>query len=366
MPGQAASEPSVTQSMASSLMKGFDKLTGAITPKPTVTAAPDAVSLQSKGKPGPELYVRVAQLHQRADRPAEAAQNYRKALETRPDYMGALLGYARLKDRTGDVKGAHALYQQAARAHPKEAAAFNNLGLFQARHRMLDEAASSLTQAIRLQPKVVKYRNNIATLLVERGLYKEAFMHLQVVHGEAVAYYNLGFLLEKKGQIHAATLHYAVAARKNPAMVEPSQALARLQSVATRTQPPMRQGSPLRPPVPPSQQVTMPPSRSTAMPPTRQLTMPPSRSTAVPPWQSTPLPPAPQRPGLGVRQLPPAPSEQEQINRRPSRPSAPSYPQRLPPTSTGSSGNPAAAPLPSGSYRPPAIGSAPLPPLLGR
>ena len=342
MPGQTASQPSAAQSMASSLMKGFDKLTNAIMPKPTVVPATDPISLKTKSRPGPELYVRVARLNEQTGKPSEAAQNYRKALEIRPNYPGALLGYARLKDRTGDVAGAGRLYQQAAKAHPKEAAVFNNLGLFQARHRMLDQAADSLTQAVRLQPNVVKYRNNLATLLVEKGRYKDAFMHLQVVHGEAVAYYNLGFLLEKKGQIHTAALHYAVAARKNPALVESGQALARLQSMARRTQVPPAAGNPVR---------TQPPMHRGS----------PLRS-AVPPSRSTPLPPAPRRPGLDVRQLPPAPSEHEQINRTPPRLPTPSYPQRLPPTSTRSSGNPAVAPLPEGPYRPPPIGSAPLPP----
>ncbi len=307
-------------------MKGFDKLTNAITLKPTVVPAADPISLQTKAKPGPELYVRVARLNEQTGKLGGAAQNYQKALKIRPNYPGALLGYARLKDRTGDAAGANRLYRQAAKAHPKNAAVFNNLGLFQARHRMLDKAADSLAQAIRLQPKVVKYRNNLATLLVEKGRYKEAFMHLQVVHGEAVAYYNLGFLLEKKGEINKAALHYSVAARKNPALVESGQALARLQSTARRPQ------------------------------------VPPAAGPQVPPSRVAPLPPAPRRAGLGVRQLPPAPSEHEQINRKPPRLTIPSYPQRLPPTSTRSSRNPAVAPLPQRSYRPPPIGSAPLPP----
>jgi len=354
LPGQTAGPSSATQSMAASVMKGFDKLTGAIAPKPTVKKAVYPISLQTKSNPGPELYVRVARLAEQTGKPAEAAKNYRKALEIRPNYLGALLGYARLKDRTGDVPGAGRLYRQAAKTHPKEAAVFNNLGLFQVRHRMFDVAANSLTQAIRLQPRNVKYRNNLATLLVEQAKYKEAFMHLQVVHGEAVAYYNLGFLLEKKGELQPAVLHYAVAARKNPALVEAGQALARLQSVARRPQ-----ASPVRPPGPaPNKRATGPVG---TRPPMHQgyPLRPPTQSPTLPLRRSPVLPPAPDRPGPSVRQLPPAPSEQEQFGRRPP---IRSLPERLPPTSTRAPGDSDVAPLPQGAYRPPPVSSAPLPP----
>jgi tetratricopeptide (TPR) repeat protein len=218
----AASGKSWTDSITSPFKQGFDKLGKALDPKSATRQAPsedDAISLKGKGKPGPELYVAVARLYEQAGKMAEAEQQYQLALKERPNDLPAMLGYAHLKEFLGKPDEAIELYQRAAKAYPREASVHNNLGLCYARQQTrLDEAVAAMNRAVQLDPKNPLYRNNIATVLVDQGKLRDAFGHLRAVYDTAAAYYNMGYLLNKKGQPQAALQHFGLALKADPSM----------------------------------------------------------------------------------------------------------------------------------------------------
>ncbi len=219
-------------SITSPVKKGFSKIGDFFTPKPAAKAPgaeDDAISLKSKGKPGPELYVAVARLYEQSHKLADAEQQYQLALKDKPDYLPALLGYAQLKEQLGQPDEALRLYQRAAKAYPREAAVYNNMGLYYAKLGRADEAVATMTRAVALAPKNPRYRNNIATVLVDQGRLHDAFAHLQAAHGEAAAYYNMGYLLNKKGQTQAAMQHFALALKADPSMAAAQRWLEYLQ-----------------------------------------------------------------------------------------------------------------------------------------
>ena len=220
----AADNKSWMDSISSGIKQGFHKVGNALNPSPKPTAKvpgpeDDAISLKTKGKAGPELYVALARLFEQSGKLAEAEQQYQLALKEKHDDLPALLGYAQLKEQLREPDEAIRLYQQAVKSHPREAPAYNNLGLCYARLGRLDEAVAALTHAVDLAPRNPLYRNNIAMVLVDRGRLREAFMHLKEAQGEAVAYYNLGYLLNKKGDTRAAMQHFTLALRADPSMV---------------------------------------------------------------------------------------------------------------------------------------------------
>jgi tetratricopeptide (TPR) repeat protein len=217
-----SSSTSWTDSITSPFKQGFDKLGRALNPKPSAPShesEDDAISLKTKAKPGPELYVAVARLYEQAGKMGEAEVQYQLALQIQPNDLPALLGYARVKEHVGKPDEAIGLYQRAAKAHPQEAAVYNNLGLCYARQpNRLDDAITAMSRAVQLDPKNPLYRNNIATVLVDQGKPQDAFRQLCAVHEVATAYYNMGYLLHKKGQTQAATQHFALALRADPSM----------------------------------------------------------------------------------------------------------------------------------------------------
>jgi len=229
-------QQSWSSSITSSVKTGFNKIGHVFDSKSPKTPAPedDAVSLKGKAKPGPELYVAVARLYEQSGKSADAEQQYQAALTLKPDFLPALLGYARLKEQLGQTNDANSLYQRAVKAYPRQASVHNNIGLFCARQGRLDEAAAAMTLAVQLEPKNLLYRNNFATVLVDQGKFREAFLQLREVHGEAAAYYNLGYLLNKKGQTQAAMQHFALALRADPLMVPAQQWIEYLHNETTQ------------------------------------------------------------------------------------------------------------------------------------
>lgn len=179
--------------------------------------ARDPISLSHKsGPPKPEFYVSVARLEERAGNVAAAREHYQKALDMDPEHQGARLGMARFCDRQGELAEATRHYVAAVKRYPNDASALNDLGLCYARQDLFQESAATLEKAVALQPDRVLYRNNLATVLVELNRIDDALSHLEVVHGKAVAHYNLGFLLNNRGQKREALEQFERAVAADP------------------------------------------------------------------------------------------------------------------------------------------------------
>ncbi len=320
---QPADSQSWTGSIASGIKQGADKLGNLVNPKPqpsTSSPKDDPVSLKNPGKPGPELNVAVARFYQERGRPAEAAEQFQLALKANPDYLPALLGYAQLQDEVGQSEEALRLYQRAASVHPLQAPVYNNMGMFYARRGRLDEAVAAMTRAIRLEPKNPRYRNNIATVLVEQGRLAEAFGQLRDVYGDAAAYYNVGYLLNKKGQTQAALQHFELALRADPSMAPAQRWIAYLQRTTTQARLPQH---PMGTAVRITGDPTNPPRATDLPPPPSAAPKPPVARRLPPTGPNAPASDEPSLPGISYGRSDP--------------PEAPMPPPR----------NPAVRPLPS-------------------
>jgi tetratricopeptide (TPR) repeat protein len=121
-------------------------------------------------------------------------------------------------DRQGRFDEAIERYRDAVAEHPDSPAAHNDLALCYARGGRLDESVETLARAVSLKPDNELYRNNLATVLVEMGRTDEALDQQMQVHSEAVAHYNLGYLLHQRGHDAQAADQFAAALRIDPKM----------------------------------------------------------------------------------------------------------------------------------------------------
>ena len=205
--------------------KSTASVSGMFAAKPQ--SEPDATRLDAPSKKvGPEVHVAAARMMENQSNFKGAEEQYQKALKTSPNDMNTLLGLGRLYDRQGNSAEAMKFYERAVKAHGKNAVVHNDLGLCYARQKQLDKSVQCLSKAVELQPENARYRNNLATVLVEAGRPGEALAHLSRTNSEAVAHYNVGFLLHKRGQQGEAVQHLQHAISLDPSLTPAREMLA--------------------------------------------------------------------------------------------------------------------------------------------
>ena len=154
----------------------------------------------------------------------EAIAHYRKALEIKPDYVGA----------------------------------HNNLAVELAGHGRVDEAIVHYRKALEIKPACAEAHSNLGLALAGRGRVDEAIVHyrkaLEIKPDYVKAHYNLGLILAGRGQVDEAIGHYRtaldLATRQNErALAESIRGKLRLYEARTSLKP--SPGSPAETPVQP-------------------------------------------------------------------------------------------------------------------
>jgi len=195
----------------------------------------DPISLgYQSGPPNAELYLSMAQLSDQGGKADEARALYQQALVIEPANLKALLGLARLEDREGRMDEALRNYQLAAGANPKNAQVLNDLALCHARLGQLPVSLHLLNQATQYQPQKPLYRNNIAKVLIEMNRIDEAINHQAAVHPPAVAQYNVGLLLHRRGRTPEAIHFLTAATHIDPQLEAAGMLLSRINNQTTR------------------------------------------------------------------------------------------------------------------------------------
>jgi tetratricopeptide (TPR) repeat protein len=219
-----------SNSISGSFKKTTASITEALTIKPKVIPATDATSLNSSPeKIGADLYIRAARIHESRGNFAAAEEEYGKALKAEPKSLNALVSLARLHDRQQNFTEAERLYTKAGEIDASSALVWNDLGLCYARQHKLEPAVTTLHKAIGLQPQNQKYRNNMATVLVEMGRTDDAWAQLTAANPPAVAHYNMAFLLNKQGQRQLAIQHLELALAADASLADAEKLLVELQ-----------------------------------------------------------------------------------------------------------------------------------------
>jgi hypothetical protein len=110
-----------------------------------------------------------------------------------------------------------------------------------------------LRQAVALAPTNKLYRNNLATVLLEVGDRPGALQEMTAAHGEAIAHYNLGCLLQRKGKTQDAAAEFRAALAVDPKLTQANEWLAKLEgppraatAVAARAVPPVQRNANLQ------------------------------------------------------------------------------------------------------------------------
>jgi tetratricopeptide (TPR) repeat protein len=209
--------------------RAYSAIAAALTIEPRRIPAADPVSLDSETPPiGPDLHLQAARVFESRNDIQQALTHYEAALNASPNDPKTLLAVARLYDRHDEWTLAESYYMAASNADPENSGILNDLALCYARQRKYAEAVATMQFAIQQFPTNPRYRNNIAAVLIEAGQFEHAYQHLASVHSEAVARYNLGYLLSKRGFVEPAIHQMRLALQVDPTFAAARQRLESL------------------------------------------------------------------------------------------------------------------------------------------
>ncbi len=220
-----------------------------------------------------QLPLRLARLFHRADRPAEAADAYRRVLRLRPEsdeaawgLAGVLLKAGRREEAIdalealatrrpedirvrkaladarragGDVDGALAALVEAARvAPPGDASAHAELGSTLAAAGRFADAVAPLTEAAKRRPEDARLHFQLGTVLAQAGRLREAEGSLSrstaIAPGDALAWRNLAATREQLGDAEGAARAYEGLIASVPGADADGQLAGRVEALRTK------------------------------------------------------------------------------------------------------------------------------------
>ncbi len=103
------------------------------------------------------------------NRPVEAIDRFKAAVQLRPDYAEALNNWGNALVQVGDLGGAISHYQEAARIDPAGGVSHNNWGNVLMQEGRLPESLAQYAEAIRLDPDYTEAHFNYAMALAKSG-----------------------------------------------------------------------------------------------------------------------------------------------------------------------------------------------------
>jgi tetratricopeptide (TPR) repeat protein len=123
--------------------------------------------------------LQLALQYQRANRLAEAEQQYRQILAKHPEHPEALYGLGMLAQQMGEFQTSEQWLSAALQVQPDSVKSWFGLGNLHSAQGRFQEAAIAYRQALDLQPDSLPIYNNLAYALQQQGLFDEAINYYQ-------------------------------------------------------------------------------------------------------------------------------------------------------------------------------------------
>jgi tetratricopeptide (TPR) repeat protein len=178
-------------------------------PEAAVACYRQALTMQPEAS---EVWVRLAELLGEFGRYGDAAQAWRRAVETNPapveDQVPSRLAWARALALAGDRESAREQFERILRIDPEHAAARYDLGVILMQLDRVPQAVAEFERVVASTPSHGGAHINLGVLLHARGETEKARQHylaaLEAIPDSIPARYNLGALLQETGDLDLA------------------------------------------------------------------------------------------------------------------------------------------------------------------
>jgi tetratricopeptide (TPR) repeat protein len=179
----------------------------------------------------PVFHNNLGNAYLQLERPEDAQESYRRALDLDSNYPEALFNVAQVMADQGNVDKAIEAYQRLVEVEPNFAEAHNNLGGMLREQGKLQQAMEYYRRALELHPDYALARENLSGCLCEQGKdyhrggdfdgalqrYKEA---IEIYPDGADAYFQAGRALQDKKEYVEAVKYYGAALKLQPDLGE--------------------------------------------------------------------------------------------------------------------------------------------------
>ena len=190
-------------------------------------ATDSAYAKASEELKNPEkTFLSYAQWKENVGQVAEARKTYDDILENEPQNVRALIGRARLDQKSGLAEQAEQTLLTAIKKNPENTDLLHALGDFYAKEERFAEAIAPLQQAVEASPYHTGYRFDLAVAQVEADRVDDAITNFAVCVGKAEAYYNAGYVIQQNGDIAQAESLYRQALALKPKLTQAHTMLA--------------------------------------------------------------------------------------------------------------------------------------------
>ena len=166
----------------------------------------------------------LAQALSAAGRPAEAAEQYEKSLDAKPDYADAANNLGLVLNECRRTDDAIAAFRRALKIRADFAEAHNNLANVLGQRGRIDEALAEFNRAIAIQPDYAGARCGLGNALAAAGRTDEAIaayrQALKLRPDMIEAHNNLGAVLAGQGKIDEAIAEFRAALAIRPDYVD--------------------------------------------------------------------------------------------------------------------------------------------------
>ena len=183
--------------------------------------------LEAVRERNPSLYLipfLLAEGAMRRNAPAEAAADFRKALELNPEFDQAMLGLARALNTLGEYGEARQWLDKALEYNPNNFRAWYQIAWLEVKQRREAGAIAALQKVLSIQPNFGLACRDLGILQITQRNYTAAIPLLEraarLGMEEATVYNFLGIGYSQTGKLQAALRAYRQALKLNPGLAE--------------------------------------------------------------------------------------------------------------------------------------------------
>lgn len=119
-------------------------------------------------------YIKSGQRFLRSGNYDKAEKNFKRAIKTAPNFIYALIEYAKFEFEIGQIPESNTLYIKAIEVDPENWNSYYNYGVSLKRQNRIIKAIQNLEKALKLNPDYIKIYNNLGRVYTFHGDYEKA------------------------------------------------------------------------------------------------------------------------------------------------------------------------------------------------